>query len=285
MAPHSSTLAWRIPWMEEPGRLQSMGSLRVRHDWATSLSLFTFMHWRRKWQSAPVFLPGVSQGRGSLVGCCLWGFTESDTTDVTYQQWAEKESHICGSLDHLHGAVLPGFWWPVILFAWFWVPVWYNSILPCVCASLSQDGFQHRGLWEGWHHLLWSGAPPFWTPKEAFCSQGVSLTSRIRNMWSLSFIWAGLSSSLPLTESWGYCPQGTDFSCSARGPHISCLRGTVSQGALIRCQGTDICPKVSSVFQDIEFCMCEAKQTKARERGKERVREREGRREEGRKED
>ena len=42
MAPHSSTLAWKIPWMEEPGRLQSMGSLRVRHDWATSLSLFTF---------------------------------------------------------------------------------------------------------------------------------------------------------------------------------------------------------------------------------------------------
>ena len=47
MAPHSSTLAWKIPWMEEPGRLQSMGSLRVGHDWATSLSLFTFIHWRR----------------------------------------------------------------------------------------------------------------------------------------------------------------------------------------------------------------------------------------------
>ena len=47
MAPHSSTLAWKTPWTEEPGRLQSMGSLRVRHDWATSLSLFTFMHWRR----------------------------------------------------------------------------------------------------------------------------------------------------------------------------------------------------------------------------------------------
>ena len=42
VAPHSSTLAWKIPWMEEPGRLQSMGSLRVGHDWATSLSLFTF---------------------------------------------------------------------------------------------------------------------------------------------------------------------------------------------------------------------------------------------------
>ena len=75
MAPHSSTLAWKIPWTEEPGKLQSMGSLRVRHDWATSLSLFTFMHLRRKWQPTPVFLPGDSQGRGSLVGCRLWGRT------------------------------------------------------------------------------------------------------------------------------------------------------------------------------------------------------------------
>ena len=83
MAPHSGTLAWKIPWMEEPGRLPSMGSQRVRHDWATSLSLFTFMHWRSKWQPTPVFFPGESQGRGSLVGCRLWGRTESDTTEST----------------------------------------------------------------------------------------------------------------------------------------------------------------------------------------------------------
>ena len=80
-ATHSSTLAWKIPWTEEPGRLQSMGSRRVRHDWETSLSLFTFMHWRRKWQPTPLFLLGESQGWGSLVGCHLWGRTESDTTD------------------------------------------------------------------------------------------------------------------------------------------------------------------------------------------------------------
>ena len=83
MAPHSSTLSWKIPWMEEPGGLQSMGSLRVGHDSVTSLLLFTFMHWRRQWQPTPVFLPGESQGRGSLVGCHLWGRTESDTTEVT----------------------------------------------------------------------------------------------------------------------------------------------------------------------------------------------------------
>ena len=120
-APHSSTFAWKIPWTEEPVRLQSMGSLesdttewlrfhfllsciregngnplqcsclenpkdrgawwdiqsirlqRVRQDWVTSLSLFTFMHWRRKWQPIPVFLPGESQRQGSLVGCRPWG--------------------------------------------------------------------------------------------------------------------------------------------------------------------------------------------------------------------
>ena len=80
MAPHSSTLAWKIPWMEEPDRLQSMGLLRVG---ATSLSLFTFIHWRRKWQPTPVFLSGEFQGQRRLVGYHLWYRTKPDTTDVT----------------------------------------------------------------------------------------------------------------------------------------------------------------------------------------------------------
>ena len=70
-AAHSSILAWKIPW----GRKEL--------DMAARLSLFTFMHWSRKWQPTPVFLPGESQRRGSLVGCRLWGCTESDTTKVT----------------------------------------------------------------------------------------------------------------------------------------------------------------------------------------------------------
>ena len=82
-ATHSSSLVWKIPWTEEPGGLQSVGSLKVSHNWATSLSLFTFMHWRRKWQPTPVFLPGESQGWRSLVGCRLWGHTESDTIEGT----------------------------------------------------------------------------------------------------------------------------------------------------------------------------------------------------------
>ena len=79
-------------YIQEPGRLQSMGSRRVGHDWATSLSLFPFMHWRRKWQPTPVFLPGESQGRGSLAGCRLWGHTESDTTEATQQQQQQQHT-------------------------------------------------------------------------------------------------------------------------------------------------------------------------------------------------
>ena len=106
MAPHYSTPAWKIPWTEEPGRLQSMGSLRVGHDWATSLSLFTFMHWRRKWQPTPVFLPGESQGWGSLVGCRLWGSHRvgHDWNDLA-ARWLKTER----SLHALprHGGIAP----------------------------------------------------------------------------------------------------------------------------------------------------------------------------------
>ena len=72
MATHSSILACGIPWTQDPGRLQSMGLQRVRHE-----------HWRRKWQPTSVFLPGESRGQWSLMGCQLWGRTESDTTEVT----------------------------------------------------------------------------------------------------------------------------------------------------------------------------------------------------------
>ena len=78
MATHSSTLAWKIPWMEEPGRLQSMGLRRVGHDWVTSLSLFTFMHWRRKWQPTPVFLPWESQDGGAW-WAAVYGVAQSRT--------------------------------------------------------------------------------------------------------------------------------------------------------------------------------------------------------------
>ena len=78
MAPHSSTVAWKIPWMEEPGRLPSTGLLRIRHDWATSLPLFTFMHWGRKWQPTPMFLPEQPQGRGTW-WAAVYGVAQSRT--------------------------------------------------------------------------------------------------------------------------------------------------------------------------------------------------------------
>ena len=78
MAPHSSTLAWKIPWMEEPSGLQLIESLRVGHDWATSLSFFTFMHWRRRWQPTPVLLPGESQGQGAW-WAAVYGVAQSQT--------------------------------------------------------------------------------------------------------------------------------------------------------------------------------------------------------------
>ena len=111
MAPHSSTLAWKIPWTEEPVRLQSMGSLRVGHDWATSLSLFTFMHWRRKWQPTPVFLPGESQGWGYNNTCTYFNiplfyslgkfqffipFCQSDWLKCLRLVWIDGKSKISG---------------------------------------------------------------------------------------------------------------------------------------------------------------------------------------------
>ena len=82
MAPNSSTLAWKIPWMEEPGAAVP-GVAASRTQLSGFAFTFHFHHWRGKWQPTPVFLPGESQGRGSLVGCRLWGCTESDTTEVT----------------------------------------------------------------------------------------------------------------------------------------------------------------------------------------------------------
>ena len=77
MAPHSSTLAWKIPWMEEPGRLQSMGLLRVGYDGATSLSLFTFMHWRRK---RPLQCSCLENPRdGGAWWAAVYGFAQSRT--------------------------------------------------------------------------------------------------------------------------------------------------------------------------------------------------------------
>ena len=72
-----------------------MGSLRVGHNWTTSLWLFTFMHWRRKWQPTPVFLPGKSHGQRSPVGYSPWGCKELDTIEWLhfFRQHIKKQRH------------------------------------------------------------------------------------------------------------------------------------------------------------------------------------------------
>ena len=84
MTPHSSTLAWQIPWMEEPGRLQSMGVAKSQ----TRLSHFPFtFHFpaleKEMATHTSVLAWGNPRDGGSLVGCHLWGRTESDTTEAT----------------------------------------------------------------------------------------------------------------------------------------------------------------------------------------------------------
>ena len=82
MAPHSGTLAWKIPWMEESDGLQSMGSLRLGHDCATSLSLFTFMHWRRKGTPIQCSCLENPRDRGAW-WAALYGVSESDMTETS----------------------------------------------------------------------------------------------------------------------------------------------------------------------------------------------------------
>ena len=88
-SPHSSPLARKIPWTEEPGGPQSTGSHRVGHDRATGLPLFPFTPRRRKWEPTAVFLPGEPQGRGCPAGYRLRGRTDSDTMEAT-EQWRRR---------------------------------------------------------------------------------------------------------------------------------------------------------------------------------------------------
>ena len=112
MAPHSSTLAWKIPGMEEPGRLQSMGSLRVRHDWATSLSFFTFMHWRKN--GIPLQCSCLENPReGGTWWAAVYGVAQSRTqlkrlsssSRVWEKLGAELQMWICW---HVQGSWKPG---------------------------------------------------------------------------------------------------------------------------------------------------------------------------------
>ena len=105
MAPHSSTLAWKIPWMEEPGGLQSMGSLTVRQDWATLLSLFTFMHWRRKWQ--PTQCSCLKNPRdGETWWAAIYGVTQSWTRLKQLSSSSSSSIHLWEKGMATHSSIL-----------------------------------------------------------------------------------------------------------------------------------------------------------------------------------
>ena len=104
MAPHSSTLAWTIPWTEEPGRLQSMGSHRVGHDWATSLSLFTFMHWEGN--GNPLQCSCLENPRdGGAWWAAVYGVTPSRTWLKRLSSSSSNQKHIMQTKNRVVGLV------------------------------------------------------------------------------------------------------------------------------------------------------------------------------------
>ena len=155
MAPHSSTPAWKIPWTEEPSRLQSIGSLSVGHNCATSLSLFTFMHWRRKWQPTPVFVPGEITGTGGLpslgshrVGHDWSDLAAAESYSILYylnikslnfqgRQLPCKSREYYTWIWHFTKSCSP-FWRITSLMGVIWVTDWhlaYLSVYTCSCHS------------------------------------------------------------------------------------------------------------------------------------------------------
>ena len=170
VATHSSTLAWKIPWTEETGRLQSMGLWRVRHDWATSLSLFTFTHWRRKWQPTLVFLPGESQGQGEPGGLPSMGLhrVRHDWSDL-----AAAASAYLNILIFLLAILIPACSSSSLEFCMMYFayklnkqgddiqpgrtpyPIWNQSVVPCSVLTVAS--------WPAYRFLKrqvrWSGIP------------------------------------------------------------------------------------------------------------------------------
>ena len=121
MAPHSSTLAWKIPWTEEPGRLQSMGSRRVGHDWATSLSFFTFhfhaldkemethssvLSWRIPGMGEPGGLPSMGSHRvghdwSDLAAAATVTNWNSNTSREEQKYWVDQNVYFFSSIGWL----------------------------------------------------------------------------------------------------------------------------------------------------------------------------------------
>ena len=181
--------AWKIPWMEEPGRLQSMGSRRVEHDWAASLSLFTFMHWRRKWQPTPVFLPGKSQGRGSL-WAAVSGVAQSQTR-------LKRLSSSSSSSDILWKEILVTVWLKLMQkYRWTISKMTEWSVFsqrkPCNTTVIQV--YAPRVSWRSWNWMvLWRPTRPSRTNTQKRCPFHYRRleykSKKSRSTWSNRQIW------------------------------------------------------------------------------------------------
>ena len=157
MAAHFSTLAWKIPWTEEPGRLQSMGSLRVGHDWATSLSLFTFMHWRRKWHPLQCSCLENLRNRGAW-----WAAICGVAQSRTWLKWLSSSSS--SSYIHLKFFKVYLCWlhWIFIAACRLSLVVASRGCSPVVLCGFSlqwllllwSTGCRHTGF-SSWQHVSW----------------------------------------------------------------------------------------------------------------------------------
>ena len=192
MATHSSVLAWRIPGTGEPGELPSVGSHRVRRGWS-DLAAAAADH-EGQWPVTKTQLAHLEernfnkQAESSEMSKVLIRrkhvFVDRHTHGWDRHTWvgSEREPHL--SLNHLYGAVLPGFLWPVILLRLTpstcdltqGPPLW-------ACASFSQDGFQRKGFWEEAYVMARCPSLP-WTPVNRSVRVGwkISLTLRMRSM-------------------------------------------------------------------------------------------------------
>ena len=176
MAAHSSTLAWQITWMEERGRLQSMGSLGVGHDWATSLSLFTFMHWRRQWQPTPVFFPGETQGRGAW-----WAAVSGVTQSWTQLKRLSSSSSMVSSRSTRNPSyhkwqdfLLSRGWITLILFRWPITHLHWTLVKSAACLHFSEIPKYCVLMWVGFH-LWWELIEPLQCYKSCPSVAGVFL--------------------------------------------------------------------------------------------------------------
>ena len=158
MAPHSSTLAWKIPWTEEPGRLQSMGSRRVGHDWVTSLSLFALLEKEMATHSSVLAwrIPGTGEPGGLLsMGSHRVGHDWSDLAaaaeiPVKWNLSTPLAQHTCslwGLSLLLYRQLIPSYCWVVF------IPV-CDCKTPCLSRLLLRNFWAVFGFGPLWINLL-----------------------------------------------------------------------------------------------------------------------------------